>query len=81
METVDLRKVEGVIRKTRKDDIARRHRYVRYLTNGSNELSIITFRIGEKEWRIKSKKPQDYLEIIFTCLLNGTAEGKRPIVK
>lgn len=81
METVDLRKIEGVVRKSNKDDIARRHRYVFYLTNGENELSIITIKIGEQKWDVKTKNPQQYLENIFSRLINGTPSVKVPIVK
>ena len=75
---VDLRQVEGVLRMTQKDVVARRHRYVKSLVK-ENVPSVITIRIGEKQWEISVKEPENYLNDLFTELLKGNCHKKKPL--
>ncbi len=73
---VDLRQVEGVLRMTQKDVVARRHRYVKSLVK-ENVPSIITIKVGEKKWEISVKEPESYLNDLFIDLLKGEPHEKK----
>lgn len=75
---VDLRQVEGVLRMTQKDVVARRHRYVKSLVK-ENVPSIIIIRVGEKQWKVSVKEPENYLNDLATELLKGNCHNKKSI--
>lgn len=73
METVDLRKIDGVIRMTKKDVIARRHRYAAFLSKGfkKGDRVRIRVRIGDQEKEVISEDCFNYFNFIFYCLEEG----------